>query len=52
MNQRNLDKRNQAEARTEAHAKRTPEQQLAQLDARLGKGVGAARERAKLEAAK
>lgn len=29
---------------------RTPEQQLAQLDERLGKGVGATRERARLAA--
>jgi hypothetical protein len=29
---------------------RTPKQQLKALDARLGKGIGAQRERAKLEA--
>ena len=38
-------KKNQA-----AHDKRTPKQQLKELDKRLGAGVGATRERAKLVA--
>lgn len=35
---------------TEAHANRTPQQQLDVLDGRLGKGMGAKRERKALEA--
>lgn len=43
-------RRTRAAERTELSNGRTPEQQLAELDKRLGKGVGAARERARLAA--
>lgn len=39
-----------AEANQGARSARTPEQQLAFLDSKLGKGVGAKRERARLQA--
>lgn len=45
-------KKAQAEAREQRavdRAARTPQQQLDVLDARLGKGVGASRERARLQ---
>ena len=41
-------KRAEAEARAAARAQRSPQAQIALLDKRLGKGVGAARERARL----
>lgn len=41
-------RREAAEARDALRAKRTPEEQLALLDRRLGEGVGAARERERL----
>ncbi len=40
----------QAKERQEAASKRTPEEQLARLDELLGKGQGAKKERAKLQA--
>jgi len=43
-------RRTRAAERTELSNGRTPEQQLAELDKRLGKGVGATRERARLTA--
>lgn len=43
-------KRDEAEARQTIRASRTPQQQLAILDRKLGKGVGAVKERARLEA--
>ena len=42
--------RSEAAARAEERASRTPEGQLRVLDARLGEGQGAKRERARLEA--
>lgn len=42
-------KQDEATIRTTARAERTPQQQLAKLDKKLGKGVGAERERAKLQ---
>jgi hypothetical protein len=41
-------RRGHARARQETRAKRTPQEQLAILDARFGKGGGAAKERARL----
>lgn len=38
-------RREQAEEREDARSSRTDEQQIAVLDARLGKGVGAVKER-------
>jgi hypothetical protein len=46
---RREEKRQQALARQEARNKLTPAQQLAKLDALLGKGKGAKRERARLQ---
>lgn len=46
--QRQADKRSGIEARATARARRSPADQLAMLDARLGAGVGAVRERARL----
>ena len=41
-------RRKNAEERQAERAKRTPEQQLAELDAKLGTGKGAEKERARL----
>ena len=43
------DKQREAIVRNEAWAKLTPEQQLASLDERLGKGVGAKKQRARIQ---
>jgi hypothetical protein len=43
------DKRSEADARQRLRDERTPEEQLAILDARLGPGKGAKRERARLQ---
>ena len=43
-------RRERAEKRNEDWCKLSPQKQLADLDARLGKGVGAAKQRAKLQA--
>lgn len=43
-------RRQEADARSLDRVNRTPAQQLAVLDRRLGKGVGATKERAKLKA--
>ena len=42
-------RRDDAEVRAEARAERTAQQQLDKLDALLGEGVGAVKERALLE---
>ena len=44
-----MDKQNEAIERNEAWAKLTYEQQLADLDRRLGKGVGAKKQRARIQ---
>ena len=43
-------KETEAIVRNEAWAKLTPEQQLSELDRRLGKGIGAKKQRAKIQA--
>ena len=43
-------KETEAKVRNEAWAKLTPEQQLSELDRRLGKGIGAKKQRAKIQA--
>lgn len=48
--QRQADKRVRDRARDAAAAKRTPQEQLRRLDALLGKGRGARRERARIAA--
>ena len=42
-------RRDAAEERAEARAARSPQQQLERLDALLGEGAGAVKERARLE---
>ena len=42
-------KQTEAIVRNEAWAKLTPEQQLADLDKRLGKGIGAKKQRARIQ---
>lgn len=44
------ERRREAEARQKERDRLSAEEQLARLDERLGKGVGAARERARLQA--
>ncbi len=44
------DRRRRANERQETRAKRTPEEQLRLLDDRFGPGLGAAKERARLQA--
>ena len=46
--QRQLERNERAEVRTKLAEKRTPAEQVARLDLRLGVGVGAVKERAKL----
>ena len=48
MNTKHI-KETEAKVRNEAWAKLTPEQQLESLDNRLGKGVGAKKQRAKIQ---
>ena len=48
MNTRQI-KETEAIVRNEAWAKLTPEQQLASLDERLGKGIGAKKQRARIQ---
>ena len=42
-------KREEAQERQAAYSKLTPQQKIAALDARLGKGVGAVKQRARLQ---
>ena len=42
-------KQTEAAVRNEAWAKLTPEQQIADLDRRLGKGIGAKKQRARIQ---
>lgn len=42
-------KREEAQERNERYRRLTPQQKIAALDARLGKGVGAAKQRARLQ---
>ena len=44
-----MDKQREAIERNEAWAQLTPEQQIADLDRRLGKGVGAKKQRARIQ---
>ena len=44
-----MDKQKEAIERNEAWAQLTPKQQLADLDRRLGKGIGAKKQRAKIQ---
>jgi len=48
-NDRRSTRRESAEERREAREARTPQEQLARLDRLLGKGKGAAKERARLK---
>ena len=43
------DKQKEAIERNEAWAQLTPEQQIADLDRRLGKGIGAKKQRARIQ---
>ena len=49
LHQRRKDRKERAYGRVTARQTRTPAEQLALLDKRLGRNVGAARERARLE---
>ena len=44
-----MDKQKEAIERNEAWAQLTPEQQLSDLDRRLGKGIGAKKQRARIQ---
>ena len=44
-----MDKQKEAIERNEAWAQLTPEQQIADLDRRLGKGIGAKKQRARIQ---
>lgn len=50
MRDAKTERKRRADERDRERAKRTPAEQLAILDERLGEGVGAVRERARLEA--
>ena len=44
-----MDRQKEAIERNEAWAQLTPEQQIADLDRRLGKGIGAKKQRARIQ---